>query len=98
MKWLNKTLNPTRMTPEVRKKLRESRLGTGKTNCYEKMYGRHTHRVIAEQMLGRPLKKGEVVHHIDGDKRNNKPENLMVFDNQSEHAAWHAKYDMDWGW
>lgn len=86
----NRKTNPTRMTPEVREKLRNVRLGTGEGRTYEKTYGRHTHRVVAEQMLGRPLKKGEVVHHIDGNKRNNKPENLMVFKTQKEHAAFHA--------
>lgn len=82
------------MTFEVRKKLREARLGKGKGESYEKTYGRHTHRIVAEQILGRPLRPGEVVHHIDGNKRNNGPENLMLFDSQEKHAEWHAKY----GW
>jgi len=86
------------MTTEVREKLRKARLGTGETLCYEKTYGKHTHRIVAEQILGRPLKKGEVVHHIDGCKRNNAPNNLMIFKNQKEHAKWHADHDMDWGW
>ena len=80
------------MTPEVRAKLRQARLGKGEGLTYEKTYGRHTHRVVAEQMLGRPLRKGEVVHHIDENKRNNSPENLMVFSSQKEHAKWHAEH------
>jgi HNH endonuclease len=32
------------------------------------------------------------VHHIDGNIRNNTPENLMVFSSQKEHAEWHKKY------
>lgn len=36
-------------------------------------------------------KKGEVVHHIDRDKRNNAPENLEVFSSQKEHALLHQK-------
>lgn len=47
------------------------------------------HRLIAEQKLGRPLKKGEVVHHIDGDKTNNDPSNLMIFASQAEHMKYH---------
>jgi hypothetical protein len=88
---LNREINVIRMVPETRKKLRESRLGTGEGKTYEKTYSRHTHRVVAEQMLGRKLLPGEVVHHIDRDKRNNNPANLQVFNSQAEHAAHHAK-------
>lgn len=91
MALLNAELNPTRMTVETRTKLREAHMGRGEGKTYEKLFGVHTHRRVAELMLGRPLKKGEVVHHIDGNKRNNSPENLMVFESQAEHAAWHAK-------
>lgn len=92
-KYLNGRLNKAKMTPEVREKLRKARLGSGSGKSYEKTYGRHTHRVVAEQMLGRALRPGEVVHHIDRNKRNNNPENLMVFSSQAEHAVWHKKHD-----
>ena len=32
-----------------------------------------------EQLLGRPLKKGENVHHKDGDRLNNDPSNLELW-------------------
>lgn len=88
MKYMNAELNPTRMTPEVREKLHNSRLNSGNGHGYEKTYGKHTHRIVAEQMLGRSLKADEVVHHIDGNKRNNDPSNLMVM-TQSEHCRLH---------
>ena len=49
---------------------------------------RAVHILLAEQLLGRPLKENEVVHHINGDKRDNRPENLVVMD-RAEHAALH---------
>ena len=33
---------------------------------------------------------------IDGDKRNNHPDNLMIFSSQSVHVKWHMKYDENW--
>ena len=37
------------------------------------------HRVVMSQMLGRPLTKSESVHHKDGDRANNNPENLELW-------------------
>jgi len=36
------------------------------------------HRLVMAQKLGRVLNKKETVHHIDGDKTNNDPDNLEV--------------------
>lgn len=93
---LNQKLNPTRMTQEIKTKLRDFRFGKGQGKTYSKYYGRHTHRVVAEQMLGRKLKPGEVVHHIDHNKRNNNPDNLLVLPSQSEHAKLHMREKKFW--
>ena len=50
-----------------------------------------THRVVAENILGRRLNADEVVHHVDGNPRNNDPDNIRVFPSQKEHAEFHAK-------
>lgn len=59
-------------------------------DTYPKDHGKHEHRKVAEQILGRKLRPGEVVHHKDGDKHNNDPSNLMIFSSQAEHRKWHA--------
>jgi hypothetical protein len=55
---------------------------------YRKRAGRHEHRAVAEEAMGRPLRPGEVVHHIDGDKHNNDPSNLRVM-GQGDHVREH---------
>lgn len=90
---LNRQMNPTRMTEETRRKLHEALVDSGENKSYRKCYGRHEHRIVAERMLGRPLRPEEVVHHIDGDKRNNAENNLRVFASQAEHARFHKELD-----
>ena len=48
------------------------------------------HILIMEAMLGRYLTKEEVVHHINEDKKDNRPENLMLFKNDNDHKKYHA--------
>lgn len=93
---INRRMNPSRMTVEVRAKLRHTHLRpehNGRT--YAKYYGQVYHRMLAEKQLRRKLRKDEVVHHIDGDRRNNFPENLMVM-TKSEHSSLYAR--LNWFW
>lgn len=48
------------------------------------------HILIAEQTLGRNIRRGEVVHHVNGDKSDNRPENLCVLPSQADHVRLHA--------
>lgn len=48
-----------------------------------------THILVAERKLGRYLQSDECVHHIDEDKYNNHPDNLMVFQTIADHSAFH---------
>ena len=45
------------------------------------------HRHVMQQKLGRPLHPDEVVHHIDGNKKNNHPDNLQLFASQADHVS-----------
>jgi hypothetical protein len=47
------------------------------------------HRLVAEHTLGRFLLPTEIVHHIDGDTLNNRPENLAVLASIGEHTKKH---------
>ena len=48
----------------------------------------YEHRAMAEWKLGRPLKEGEVVHHEDGDRQENHPDNITIFSNQRAHMLY----------
>jgi hypothetical protein len=43
------------------------------------------HRIVMHNKLGRKLRRGEIVDHIDGDIENNAPENLRVFPSNAAH-------------
>ena len=49
---------------------------------------RYEHDLIMENKIGRRIKKGEIVHHIDGNGQNNKIENLKLL-TTSQHRKIH---------
>lgn len=59
------------------------------SSLYKETTDDYIHRIVAQEKIGRKLKSGEIVHHIDEDKTNNNPENLMVFKSRSAHICYH---------
>ena len=43
------------------------------------------HRIVMHDLIGRPLVKGETVDHIDGNRQNNSPENLKLYQSNADH-------------
>lgn len=52
------------------------------------------HVLVAEAELGRGLRRGEVVHHIDGDKANNDGSNLWVCSTSTHALAHRSAFDV----
>lgn len=49
------------------------------------------HRLVMAAAIGRPLLRSEVVHHLNGDPMDNRPENLWVFPSNAEHLRHELK-------
>lgn len=58
----------------------------------------YEHILVAEKAIKRELKPGEVIHHINENKSDNRPENLQVL-TKASHQTLHAKgrtYKIGW--
>lgn len=47
--------------------------------------------LVAEEILGKRLPRGAVVHHVDGDRSNNAPNNLVICQSQGYHSYLHLR-------
>jgi len=55
--------------------------------------GKDEHQIIMEGKIERKLKRGEIVHHINLDKLDNREENLHLCKGASEHSILHRKLE-----
>lgn len=49
------------------------------------------HIDVAQRALGKPLPPGAVVHHVDGDRLNNTPSNLVICPGHGYHSTIHKR-------
>lgn len=57
----------------------------------KKSVKKYVHRLVMEEKLGRKLESSEIVHHINGDTFDNRPENLEIHSNQKSHMSKHLR-------
>lgn len=69
------------------------KVGTGHHLADVRGYA-YEHRLVAEKKLGRSLRAGEQIHHINEDKADNRPENLNVMASPAHHHLLHRTKDV----
>lgn len=67
--------------------------GGGQTNHhgYRLLGNKSEHKTIAERALGKPLPPKAQVHHVDENRANNAPTNLVICPNNAYHHLLHKR-------
>lgn len=77
-----------------RKRIKTRTNSSGYRQFWDDETGRweYTHRRVAEKKMGGKVRSGYEVHHKDGDKTNNRPDNLVAL-RRDEHRDVHRMKD-----
>lgn len=91
-----------KLSKEHRQKLKESCTGENNFRWNGGIYHSHgyiklknkskylcEHRLVMEELLDRKLLDTEIVHHINEDRNDNRPENLHLFKTANDHTYYH---------
>jgi hypothetical protein len=81
-----------KLTTNARWRDHEPRAARRKSG-YVYVGNRREHQIAMEEELGRSLYKGEIVHHIDGDKGKNTIENLVLCESIQHHNRIHGQLE-----
>ena len=88
-----KSASGGRFKSNIRRRSLKTRVNSGGYRQFkDKKTGKWvlTHRRVAEKKVGGKIYAGRAVHHIDGDKTNNKRSNLLVVSKEA-HRRIHKK-------
>ena len=81
-----------RFSPEAFEKLYKKCYVDPKTGYYRfKDTHKFVHIWIMEIIIGKKLRKDDFVNHLNGNKLDNHPSNLKLFNNQTERTKWHQE-------
>lgn len=77
--------------PCFRKSQRRNKATTGYAFSGKNTY---RHRIVVEKVLGRSLTENENTHHLDGDKTNNRKDNLIIL-SRADHTRLHRHLEIE---
>lgn len=67
--------------------------GRGETSRGRKDGYMAEHRMVMENLIGRELEPGEVVHHVNGVKTENSEDNLFLCESKAKHREIHSQLE-----